>query len=214
MPGLGQSIFKGSIILHWWSSAMLRQDGGFQWHKHNLSNPCPNIMGIITVNRESPWGGISLSMNYIPDTLLHFPFWFCCCFFQCWDRTDRSSYYYGDSDVSHWVQSACLSIRYCKNHERSKSHDDPNTREYYTCCSMLQKNDFLLSSHITRQIFNILADDGISKRSPLPSMAVALAPGRNKLLRLLERSNFLPFCKWKKQQLFQGYVKNDEFPVV
>lgn len=62
--------------------------------------------------------------------------------FQCWDWTDRSSDHDGDSDVSHWVQSACLSSRYCKNHERSKSHDDPNTCEYHPCCSVLKNNHF------------------------------------------------------------------------
>ena len=152
-------------------------------------------MGIITINHENPWEGRSLSMNYIPDTVFRFPFWGACCFFQCWDWTDGSSYHYGDSDVSHWVQSACLSIRYCKNHERSKSHDDPNTCEYHTGCSMSQKKNFLLCSHIIRRIFNILAVDHIAKRSPLPSVAVALAPGRNKLLRLLERNNSLNFYK-------------------
>lgn len=76
------------------------------------------------------------------------------------------------------------------------------------CCSTLQKNNFQLSSHIIRWIFNILAVDHIAKRSPVPSVAVALASGRNKLLRLLERSNYLNFYKenLKKQQLFQGYL--------
>lgn len=195
MAGLGQSLFKGLTILHWLFFALVRQDGVFQWHRHNLSNPCPNSMGIITISHENPWEGRSLSMNYITDTLFHFPFWDFCWFFQCWNWTDRSSYHYGDSYVSNWVQSACLSIRYCKNHERSKSHDDPNTCEYHTCCSVLQKNNFLLSSHIIRWIFNILAVDHTAKRSPLPSVAVALASGRNKLLRLLERNNSLNFYK-------------------
>lgn len=37
-------------------------------------NPCPNSVGTITINRESPREGRSLCMNYIPDTLFHFGF--------------------------------------------------------------------------------------------------------------------------------------------
>lgn len=191
MAELRPSLFKGLTILLLIGFALFRQVEA----SSDTGNPCPNSMGLIMINHENHWEERSLSMSYAPDIMFHFPFCYFVVFSQCWDWTDRSSYHYGDSYVSYWVQSACLSIRYCKNHERSKSHDDPNACEYHTCCSVLQKNNFVLSSHIIRWIFNILAVDHTAKRSPLPSAGVALAPGRRKLLRLLGSSNSLDFLQ-------------------
>lgn len=75
------------------------------------------------------------------------------------------------------------------------------------CCRTIIFYDLVTLDGFLIYLFIIL------QRSPLRSVAVALAPGKNKFLRLLERSNSLNFYREnlkKNQQLFEGYLANND----
>lgn len=75
------------------------------------------------------------------------------------------------------------------------------------CCRTIIFYDLVTLDGFLIYLFIIL------QRSPLPSVAVALAPGKNKFLRLLERSNSLNFYREnlkENQQLFEGYLANND----
>lgn len=190
-----QFLLQGAAVLYWWVLLCSGGTGAASRHRHSQFNP--SSMGIIMINPENPGEGRSSSMNFQTlDLIFHFVLLL---LFQCWDWTDRGSDHDGDSDVSHWVQSACLSSRYCKNHERSKSHDDPNTCEYHPCCSVLQNNNVLWSSHIG-WIFNVLVVDHFAEIT-FTQCSCSLGSCKNKYLRPLERSNSSHFYRkktWKK----------------
>lgn len=54
------------------------------------------------------------------------------------------------------MQSASLSTRYCENNERPTSHDDPDSRKYYTYECAFSTWWFLLSVYISDHTFLFL----------------------------------------------------------